>query len=196
MLHQIPTLIKERMEQLEKADGKDRQDSTPMLQRLRQIPPESGKIISLLVASAPEGEILEIGTSAGYSTLWIILACRYLGRKVRTFEILPEKIKLAEETFSQTNVESYVELIHGDARDYLKDIKNVSFCFLDVEKEYYDDCYSLIVPNLVKGGFLVADNVISHKEELQPFLDRVFADIKVDTCILPIGKGLLLSRKI
>ncbi len=195
MLHKIPMLIKERMEQLEKADEKDRQDGTPRLQRLRQIPPESGKLIPLLVASAPDGEIIEIGTSAGYSTLWIILACRYLGKKVRTFEILPEKIKLAKETFSQTNVESYVELIYGDARDYLKDIIDVSFCFLDAEKEYYDDCYNLIVPKLVKGGFLVADNVISHKEELQPFLERVFADIRVDTCILPIGKGLLLSRK-
>jgi predicted O-methyltransferase YrrM len=196
MLHQIPTLIKERMEQLEKADKKDRQDGSPMLQRLRQIPPESGKLISLLAASAPKGEIIEIGTSAGYSTLWIILACRYLGKKVRTFEILPEKIKLAKETFSKTKVESYVELIYGDARDHLKDIVNISFCFLDAEKEYYDDCYSLVVPNLVKGGFLVADNVISHEEELQPFIDRVFADIRVDTYILPIGKGLMLSRKI
>ncbi len=196
MLQQIPTLIKERMMQLEKADAKDRQDGTPRLQRLRQIPPESGKLISLLAASAPEGEIVEIGTSAGYSTLWIILACRYLEKIVKTFEILPVKIKLAEETFSQAKVQSYVELIYGDARVHLKDVNNISFCFLDAEKEYYDDCYDLIIPKLVKGGFFIADNVISHEEELRPFIERAITDPRVDTLILPIGKGLLLSRKI
>ncbi|MHA1993437.1 MAG: O-methyltransferase [Candidatus Hodarchaeales archaeon] len=196
MLHQIPILIKERMEQLEKADAKDRQDGTPRLLRLRQIPPESGKLLSLLAASAPEGEIIEIGTSAGYSTLWLILACRYLEKIVRTFEILPEKIKLAETTFNQARVDSYVKLIHGDARDHLKDVFDISFCFLDAEKEYYDDCYDLIIPKLVKGGFFIADNVVSHEDELQPFIERVFTDSRVDTLILPVGKGLLLSRKI
>ena len=196
MLHQIPVLIKERMEQLEKADAKDRQDDTPRLQRLRQIPPESGKLITLLAASAPEGEIVEIGTSAGYSTLWIILACRHLKKSVTTFEILPEKVKLAEKTFSQTKVQPYVNLIHGDARHYLKDVNNISFCFLDAEKEVYDDCYNLIIPKLVKGGLFVADNVVSHEEELKPFIEKVLSDTRVDSLILPIGKGLLFSRKI
>jgi len=153
-----------------------------------------GKFLSILAASAPEGKIVEIGTSAGYSTLWLILACRYLEKTVMTFEILPEKVKLAKETFRQAQVESFVELIHGDARDHLKYVHEISFCFLDAEKEYYDECYDLIIPKLVKGGFFIADNVISHEEELKSFIDRVFNDNRVDTIILPIGKGLLLSR--
>ncbi|MHA1975310.1 MAG: O-methyltransferase [Candidatus Hodarchaeales archaeon] len=196
MLIEIPTLIKERMEQLEKEDTKDRNDGTPRLQRLRQIPPESGKLLALLAASAPEGEIVEIGTSAGYSTLWIILACRYLGTIVTTYEILPEKVKLAENTFQQAKVESYVNLIPGDVREFLKNDENISFCFLDAEKEVYDDCYDLIIPKLVKGGFFIADNVISHEEELELFIQRALSDTRVDTLILPIGKGLLFSRKI
>ena len=82
------------MKELEEADAKDRENDTPILKRLRQIPPESGKIISLLAASAPEGDYIEIGTSAGYSTLWIVLACQYLEKTVKTFEILPEKREL------------------------------------------------------------------------------------------------------
>lgn len=183
------------MKELEKADAKDRENDTSRLKRLRQIPPESGKILSILAASAPEGEYIEIGTSAGYSTLWIILACQYLGKKIRTFEILPEKIKLAQETFGLAEVESSIDLIEGDARDYLKNIKNISFCFLDAEKEYYDDCYDLVVPNLVKGGIFVADNVISHKDYLKSFLERVLSDTRVDSFVLPVGKGLLLLRK-
>jgi len=92
--------------------------------------------------------------------MWIALACIERGIKIKTFEILEEKIKLAKETFRESKMAKYVELVEGDARDYLKEEKNISFCFLDAEKEVYDDCYDLIVPNMVKGGILVADNAI------------------------------------
>ncbi len=196
MFHNIPHLITKRMKELIDLDSQDRENGTPLLERLRQIPPDSGKFISLLAASAPKGEIIEIGTSAGYSTLWLILACKNVGKKVKTFEMLPEKIKLAKETFKTTEVEPHVELIEEDARKHLKHINNVAFCFLDAEKEYYEECYNLVIPNLVKGGLLVADNVISHQEDLQPLLEKIIVDKRVDSLIVPIGSGLLLCRKL
>ncbi len=196
MFHKIPPLITERMNELIKLDARDREDGTPPLQRLRQISPESGKFISLLAAAVPEGELIEIGTSAGYSTLWLVLACKEAGKKVKTFEMLPEKIKLARETFKNTKVEPYVELIEEDARQGLKQLKNISFCFLDAEKEYYEECYNHVIPNMVKGGILVADNVISHQDDLQTMLDKVFVDKRVDALIVPINSGLLLCRKL
>ena len=184
------------MNYLRELDAKDRKDGAPLLQRLRQIPPESGKFIALLAASAPPGKLVEIGTSGGYSTLWLTLACQEIGNKVLTFEILEEKFKLAQETFKEAQVEPFVELIKGDARDFLKDILNISFCFLDAEKEYYDDCYDLVVPRMVKGALLVADNVISHEEELKAMIERVLEDKRVDSMIIPIGSGLMLCRKL
>ena len=196
MFHTIPSLITKRMNELIDLDSRDRENGTPLLERLRQIPPESGKFISLLAANAPEGDIIEIGTSAGYSTLWLVLACIITGKKVKTFEMLPEKIELAKETFKATKVGSHVELIAEDARKHLKHLNNVSFCFLDAEKEYYEECYDSIIPNLVSGGLLVADNVISHQEDLQPMLEKVTTDERVDSLIVPVGSGLLLCRKI
>jgi caffeoyl-CoA O-methyltransferase len=76
MFHRIPGEIQERMRYLELLDQKEREQKRPLLQRLRQIPPETGRFIALLAATAPEGTCLEIGTSAGYSTLWLALACR------------------------------------------------------------------------------------------------------------------------
>jgi len=184
------------MEYLEEIDSKDRIDGTPRLKRLRQIPPETGKFISILAASAPKGEFIEIGTSAGYSTLWITLACKLIGTKVTTFEILQEKIDKAKTTFRQTNVEDYVELIEGDARDYLLDIKNISFCFLDAEKEVYEECYDLVIPNMVKGGILIADNAINHYETLKPMINKALSDQRLDALVVPIGKGELLCRKL
>src|SRR5690606_19380926 len=89
MFHSIRKCILDRMKYLEQIDIKDREDGTPRLQRLRQVPPETGKFLALLAANSPEGMYLEIGTSAGYSALWISIACEMLGRTLHTFEVLP-----------------------------------------------------------------------------------------------------------
>ena len=196
MFHNIPELVIRRMNHLESLDSNDRVDGTPRMERLRQIPPETGKFLAILAASAPEGQFLEIGTSGGYSTMWIALACIERGIKIKTFEILKEKITLAKETFQVSKMADHIELVEGDARDFLKEEKNISFCFLDAEKEVYDECYDLIIPNMVKGGLLVADNAINHYKTLKPMIEKALSDERVDTLIVPIGKGELLCRKI
>jgi predicted O-methyltransferase YrrM len=125
------------MQYLEHADAVDRADGTPRVDRLRQIPPETGKFIALLAASAPKGVILEIGTSGGYSTLWLAIACRETGRTLTTYEVLPEKAKIAEQTFDLAGVTDVVKLVQADARFYINDYPEIAFCFLDAEKEVY-----------------------------------------------------------
>lgn len=196
MFHNIRQSILDRMKILEEQDKRDRQDGTLRLQRLRQIPPETGKFLALLAANAPEGASIEIGTSAGYSTLWIALACDLLGRKVTTFEILPEKVKLARETFASAQVEGLVNLVEGDAMENLSHFNDIAFCFLDAEKEIYGKCYKAVIPRLVRGGLLIADNAINHRETLQPVLERALSDERVDAVIVPIGKGELVCRKL
>lgn len=196
MFHSIPPEMQQRMRQLEEMDARDRQDGTPLLGRLRQVPAETGKFLALMAASAPEGAYLEIGTSAGYSTLWLALTCKSLGRTITTFEVLPEKAKLARETFRLAQLEDVVTLVEGDARKLLANQKDIGFCFLDAEKDVYAECYELIVPRLVTGGLLVADNVISHKEALQPTVERALADPRLDALVIPMGLGELVCRKL
>lgn len=195
MFHEIPEKILSRMRELEEIDRRDRGDGTPRLQRLRQVPPETGRFIAMLAAVAPDGDCIEIGTSAGYSTLWLALACRITGRKVTTFEILQEKADLAEATFAAAGVGDVVRLVRGDALDLLANYNEIGFCFLDAEKEVYGRCYEEVVPRLVSGGILVADNATNHQATLQPMLDRALRDKRVDALIVPIGKGELLCRK-
>jgi len=196
MFHDIPESVQDRMDVLERADTADRADGTPRTERLRQVPPETGRFISILAANAPAGAMLEVGTSAGYSALWLSLACRATGRTLTTFEILPEKADLARDTFRTAGVEHLVELVEEDALERLADIGDVGFCFLDAEKEVYAGCYEAVVPNLVRGGLLVADNAINHRETLQPMIDRALDDPRVDSLVVPIGKGELLCRKL
>jgi predicted O-methyltransferase YrrM len=195
MFDDIPRRILDRMHELEHIDARDRMDGTTRLERLRQIPPDTGKFIALLAATAPAGRYIEIGTSAGYSTLWLALACRLLGRKITTFEILDEKATLARRTFDMTGVRDVVDFVHGNALDHLPDYADVSFCFLDAEKEIYAECYEAVLPNMVSGGLLVADNAINHEATLRPMLDRALSDDRVDALVVPIGKGELVCRR-
>ena len=195
MFSDIPECVLGRMRVLEEIDARDRSDGTVRLERLRQIPPETGRFIALLAAAAPAGRYLEIGTSGGYSTLWLAMACRLVGRTITTFEILDSKAELARETFEVSGVGDVVKFVHGDALDYLGECEGVSFCFLDGEKEIYSECYEAVVGNMVSGGILVADNAINHAAALRPMLQRALTDERVDGLVVPIGKGELVCRK-
>jgi caffeoyl-CoA O-methyltransferase len=196
MFHNIPQKMSERMRYLEGIDALDRNDGTPHKKRLRQIPEETGRFIALLAACVPQGQYVELGTSAGYSTLWLALACQFLGQRLVTFEIDEHKVTLARQTFQEAGVANVIEIIHGDAREYLSQYRDISFCFLDVEKELYQECYDMVIPNMVSGGLLVADNALSHIELLQPMIDNALADERVDALIVPIGQGELVCRKL
>jgi predicted O-methyltransferase YrrM len=196
MFHNIPETILKRMQFLEELDAKERAEDIPPLQRLRQVPPETGKFLALSAANTPKGKWIEIGTSGGYSALWLSLACRATGRKLTTYELLEEKVKLAKQTFKETGTADVIDLVQGDARDFLSGIKDIAFCFLDCEKDMYQDCYDRVVPNLVRGGLLVADNTISHREALQSMLDNALKDERIDAMIVPVGNGELVCRKI
>jgi caffeoyl-CoA O-methyltransferase len=195
MLHDIPPSITDRMKYLEEIDARDRIDGTPHLQRLRQIPPETGKFLAIMAAAAPDGKLIEIGTSAGYSTLWLALACRETGRKITTFELLEEKAAIARETFRLAAVEDVVEFITGDALRHIDNYHDISFCFLDAEKVDYGRYYEIFIPKLVSGGLLIADNVISHADQLADVMRKAQNDERIDALVVPIGKGELVCRK-
>jgi predicted O-methyltransferase YrrM len=195
LFHNIPKPILKRMRELEAQDELDRQDGTPRPQRLRQIPPVTGKFLALLCASAPKGGVLEVGTSGGYSSLWLSLACRERGGHLTTFEILEEKVARANETFEAAQVTDQIQLIHGDAREVIDGYKDIGFCFLDAERDIYFDIYEKLIPNLAPGGILAVDNVISHADELSDFVAQAEDDPRVDALVVPIGKGILVCRK-
>lgn len=196
MLHNIPERIRLRMETLEAIDEADQHDGTPRMSRLRQITKDTGKLLAMMLAAAPAGQAVEIGTSAGYSALWMALACRQTARRLHTFELLDEKIRIARETFRLAGVEDIVELVEGDALLNLERTGDIGFCFCDTEKMLYERVYELVVPRLVPGGLFLADNCISHADALDSFIRRIGGDPRMDTVLLPVGTGVLLGRRV
>lgn len=196
MFHDIPAAVRARMEQLVQMDAGEREEKLSMYEMLRQVPEETGRFLALLTATAPAGLHIEIGTSGGYSTMWLALACRAKGCKLRTYEVLEPKVKLARETLRLAGLEDVVESIHADARQQLATLSDIAFCFLDAEKDVYAECYELVVPRMVKGGLLIADNATSHAKDLKPMIDRALGDVRVDAVVVPIRNGELVCRRV
>src|SRR5271154_4638662 len=124
MFNDLSDDVRNVMHELEARDERDRDDGTPHLERLRQITPDTGMFIALWAAAAPPGAWIEIGTSAGYSALWLAQACRMSGRTLTTFELLPEKARLARETFARTGVTDVVRLVEGDFLHHADEIED------------------------------------------------------------------------
>jgi caffeoyl-CoA O-methyltransferase len=196
MFHDIDDRVLEAMHRLEALDAEERRRGLPAPERLCAVPPETGRLLALLAAEAPAGALLEIGTSGGYSTLWLSRAARLRGGHVRSFERSKKKLAIARDTFARTRIEHLLEITAGDVREYLPGCQDIAFCLMDHDKGQYQECYELLVPKLVAGGLLAADNILSHREALAPFVAHVMADPRVDAVVVPIGKGVLLTRKV
>ena len=195
MFGEISDETRDRLNYLETIDARDRSDGTERMKRLRQIPRETGRFLAIMAASAPPGEIVEIGASAGYSTVWLSMAARTLQRGVITHELLPEKIAMARETFQICGITDIVRLVEGDATENLKHVGAIGFCFLDCEKEIYEACWDIVSEKMAPGGILTADNAINHFETIKPMIEKVEADPRFDSVVVPIGQGVLLCRR-
>lgn len=185
------------LDRLERRDALDRQQVLPRQKRLRQVTPEVGRFLHTLVLCTRPRVILEIGTSGGYSAMWLATAARSVGATVVTLEADPLKVQLATSNLREAGLDDAVDIIQTDAFAYLGDRRElVDFVFLDAEKEDYLRYLELIVPLLPPGGLLVADNLISAAEELAEFRRRAESDPRLSTVIVPIPRGELLAAKI
>ncbi|KHK02726.1 O-methyltransferase [Desulfovibrio sp. TomC] len=195
MFHDLTPTMLARMAELEAIDAADRADGTPHGRRLRQIPPDTGRYLAILAASAPAGQMVEVGTSAGYSALWLSLACRERGGVLTSIDRDPDKLALARQTLETTGTADVVRLVCGDALEIVAGLDNVAFAFIDANRDVLAQCVELLADRLVPGGLLAADNVISHAAEIPGVAERILADPRFDAVVVPIGSGVLTARR-
>ena len=182
---------------LEEQDAREREENVPRRQRLREVTPEVGRFLHTLVLATRPAALQEIGTSGGYSTIWLATAARRAGGRVVTLEIDPAKVRAARSNLEEAGVADVVSLVEGDAFAYLRERQEpADFVFLDAEKEDYVSYLELGVPLLREGGLLVADNVISHEDELRPFCERALSDARLSGLVVPIGRGELVAVRV
>jgi predicted O-methyltransferase YrrM len=162
---------------------------------LRSVDSDVARVLSLLALSAPPGAFLELGSSGGYSSLWLSLAARAKGVTLTTVDLDEKKVALAQTNIAQAGADGSVQVFHGDAFDYAGRSEPLAFCFSDIEPpENNARIYELIVPRLVPGGWLVVDNVTSPRVQTA-LISRAQNDARVDSVLLPFPKGDLICRK-
>lgn len=193
----IPQTIRSVMTDLKTRDVADRSDGTPQAARLRAISPEVGQFLLTLAISIGAKTIVEVGTSGGYSTLWLAVAASKTGGRVITFENDPAKAVRARGTFERAGMGRFVELREGDGAKGLLDLDGpADLVFVDSEKRDYVRLLDLAVDALRPGGLFVADNLISHESELVEFRAKALSDPRLTGLVVPIGAGELVAVRI
>lgn len=190
----IPARVLDVMRSLEARDAADRVDGTPQVRRLRAISPEVGAFLRLLVEATAARTIVEVGTSSGYSSLWLALGAARTGGHVTTFDVDPAKAELARATFAEAGVEALVETRLEDGVAGLREhAGTVDLVFLDAEKEDYERALEPAIEALRPGGLLVADNLTSHADDLATFREAALGDPRLAGLVVPIGRGELVA---
>lgn len=167
------------------------------LDRWRNLEPESAEFISVIIRAQQTKNMLEIGTSNGFSTLWFADALKSTQGKLITIEIEKDRTEAARNYLNNFDLIQQVELITMDAKDYLNSVENeFSLIFLDAERKYYTSYWENLKKMLdKKGNLLIVDNIISHKSDVEDFIELIESENKYVLSIINIGAGLLFVTK-
>jgi predicted O-methyltransferase YrrM len=162
------------------------------------VPVEDGRLLRLLAESMVAKHVVEIGTSNGYSGIWLSLALRTTGGKLTTYEIDPRRAALARENFKRAGVEEIVTLVQGNAHEEVSKLKSsIDILFLDADKAGYVDYLEQLLPRVRPGGLIVAHNM--RRPAADPaYLEAVTTNPDLETIFLNMhlaGVGVTLKKR-
>jgi len=188
-----------------RADEEQRRTSFPLApgtnldDLLLSVGREAGTLLYLLATGAQSRRILELGTSYGYSTVWLAAAARATGGKVLSLELKEFKIEHARQALTRAGLSTRVEFHAGDCLETLKTLPGpFDFVLLDVWKDLYLPCFELVHPKLATGGVIIADNMLL-PEVVRPQAEAYRARVRkagdMDSVLIEIGNGIEISRK-
>ena len=196
------------LEKLEKQSSleKSRQVDVPSDERMLAITKETGELLNMLIRLKNAKNMLEVGMSVGYSTIWCAEAISENDGKIITIEQNPKKIKRAKENFHEANVESIVTIQEGLAMQILREFslqekfkEYFDFILIDADKENVIEYFDIILPMVSAGGVIVTDNMLypeKYREDMKKYALHIQANQNVRTITSPIGNGEEITVKL
>jgi len=182
------------LSRLEEEDRVERDAGVPAARRSRQVAVTTGRFLFALAASQVGIEVLEIGGSRGYSSIWLAAGARLLGGRLLSLEHDPVKCPAWRTNVADAGLDDWAELVEGDAFATLRSTEDTfDLVFLDAEKDDYEGLFALARPLLEPGGLVVADNVLSNVETLCAYSAARQADPSLSSVTMPLDRGLELS---
>ncbi len=196
--------ILQTLEQIEKEEGVwEQNNSQPpgfvspeggLKTKFASIPRSTGKILEQMILERKPKTILEVGSSVGYSTLWLALGAEQVGGHVYATEMNPERIALNKKHIKEAGAESIVTLHEGDARETIKNWEygKIDFVFLDAFKKDYSEFVDMLLPLMIVDGLIAIDNVGTHAKSLGPFLEKIRSSVHIRSEMINRDNGILL----
>jgi predicted O-methyltransferase YrrM len=182
------------LDRLEAEDAEERARNVPREQRARQVARTTGQFLFAYVAPQTDCEVLEIGGSRGYSTIWLATGVRHLGGRVLSLESDPAKIEAWRANIEEAGLSDWADLVEGDAFETLPPIADVfDVVFLDAEKEQYEALFAEARTKLEPGAVVIADNVLSHAGTLAAYSRARQSDPTLESVTVPLDRGLEIS---
>jgi predicted O-methyltransferase YrrM len=166
---------------------------------MMNVPPEDGRLLRVLTEAVGARRVIEIGTSNGYSGIWICLALRNTGGKLITYEIDADRAALARKNFKRAGVDEMVTLVEGDAHEEVKKLTGpIDILFLDADKEGYIDYLEKLLPLVRPGGLILAHNTSNVRAPMEDYLEAVTTNPDLETIFLheqEQGMGVTLKKR-
>ena len=165
---------------------------------LLPVGPDTGRVLNILIKGAKARSILELGTSYGYSTMWLAEAARETGGRVTSLELADYKAGYARAALERAGLAGHVDIHVGSAVEILPKLAgDFDFVLVDLWKELYVACLDLVYPKLAHGAFVAADNMIYPEVSRADAANyqRRIRQLEFDSMLLPIGSGVELSRR-
>jgi predicted O-methyltransferase YrrM len=173
-------------------DSQQQERSKKML----NLEPQTAQFLNILVRSSRRTRVLEIGTSNGYSTIWLAWAASLTGGHVTSIDRDAHKQAQANANLRHVGLREFVDLLCGDATEIVANLRGPFDCiFFDADRSSAPAQLSLLIPKLMPDVLLLADNVLSHPEEIAGYLQAVEALPQFDHIVIPIGKGVSLAYR-
>lgn len=162
---------------------------------MMNVPVEDGRFLRLLAETTGAKQIVEIGTSNGYSGIWQCLALKATGGRLTTFEIDAQRAALARENFKKAGVDDIVTLIEGDAHEKVAEVQGpVDICFIDADKGGYVDYLNKLLPKVRPGGLLVAHNINPGMADPK-YIEAITTNPDLETVFYMQGGGVSVTMK-
>lgn len=192
----MDTSLRALLAELEEAGRLNDEREQERSKKMLNLEPETAKCISMLLRSSRRTRLLEIGTSNGYSTIWLAWAMRVTGGHMISIDREAEKQRLADSNLQRAGLRALVELRQGDATSVVADLPGPFDCvFFDADRLSAPAQLALLIPKLTSDALLLADNALSHPEEIAGYLAVVTNRSDFDHMVIPIGKGLSVAYR-
>jgi predicted O-methyltransferase YrrM len=187
---EIRNFLRQLEEHARTHDARESEQSRKLL----NLEPETAELIGILARSSRARHVLEIGTSNGYSTIWLAASVGPEGGRVISIDRSREKHKLAQENLVATGLLQYVDLRLGDATEIVETLSGpFDFIFFDADRISAPRQLALLLAKLAPQALILADNALSHPEEISGYLTMVKGLKQLQQVLIPVGKGLSVA---